>query len=52
MTVVEGGFGGAEHATVPAPEALTPDMHTLLLANSALNSKAFLVDQPTGVTDL
>ena len=51
MTVVEGWFCGNAHSQVPSPEELGKDMVQLLAGNCAMNSKAFLVDQPSGVTD-
>ncbi|KAG2435667.1 hypothetical protein HXX76_006868 [Chlamydomonas incerta] len=51
MTVVEGWFAGTAYPQVPEPSALGSHVLELLKWNCAMNNKAFLVDQESGVTD-
>eukprot|EP00197_Chlamydomonas_leiostraca_P002921 CAMPEP_0202857402 /NCGR_PEP_ID=MMETSP1391-20130828/353_1 /ASSEMBLY_ACC=CAM_ASM_000867 /TAXON_ID=1034604 /ORGANISM="Chlamydomonas leiostraca, Strain SAG 11-49" /LENGTH=1154 /DNA_ID=CAMNT_0049536193 /DNA_START=185 /DNA_END=3649 /DNA_ORIENTATION=- len=51
MTVVEGWFAGRSYGALPAPSDLPDSALTLLAHNCALNSKAFLVDQPNGTLE-
>ncbi|KXZ55677.1 hypothetical protein GPECTOR_2g1227 [Gonium pectorale] len=51
MTVVEGWFAGTSMPSLPAPEAISPLLLTLLKYNCALNSKAFLIDTESGTID-
>jgi P-type Ca2+ transporter type 2C len=46
MTVVKGWFGGVTIDHTPAADELRPALLTELQLNMALNSKAFLIEEP------
>ncbi len=51
MTVVEAWVAGKYWSSLPEAEQLPPGLLELLAGNSAMNSKAFLVDLPTSTVD-